>query len=227
VLLCSLVASQRPWLGTLRRLQGRAARACQLSIVCLPLGCTCVATDADKFVRSLCCWSARSELETDKRIASSLTGGMGQLSLNQPPPPPAVSAWGSGPPPAIKPAGLPDMGAGPSMPGADPSFFETPLPGAGFGMSHLGGGGFGSMDQMSSAGDFLDPMGGGNMGLSQGSNGSRGADSSSAWDAACSSIDPYGGGGSSSDPSSNAVMEPFGGANCVRASQVQAMLRSE
>ena len=166
----------------------------------------------------MCFWSLRSELETDKRIASSLTGGTAQLSLNQPPPPPAVSAWGSGPPPAIKPVGFPgsglsDLGVGPPLPGSDASFFDAPLPGGGFGMSHMGGGGFGSMDQMSSAGDFLDPMGGGNMGLSQSSNGSRGADSSSAWDQACSSIhvDLHGGGGSSSDPLySQAVMEPFG-----------------
>ena len=120
------------------------------------------------------------------------------------------------------PSGLPGLGG---LPG-DSSW--EPLPRSGLSshqprhdMSNLGDmfdpmgmGGFGSMDQMSSAGDFLDPMGGG-VGLSQGSSGSRGADSSSAWEAACSSVDQYsmdqyGGGGSSSDPFGR-VMEPFGG----------------
>ena len=165
------------------------------------------------------CVPPRSELDADRRIASTLTGAIGQMSLSAAPPPPAVSAWGSGPPTAIKHVGI----GGPS--GLSGSLLSggnswEPLPGSrgassGRGMSDLGdmldpmGGGFGSMDQMSSAGDLLDPMSSG--------HGFAGADSSGAsssmWDIGGgsygSSID-YGAGAYSSV--SSEIMKPFEGA---------------
>ena len=145
------------------------------------------------------------------------------MSLTAVLPPPAVSAWGSGPPPAIKPLGMAGglSGLGPPLPGVDPSWES--LPGARSGAASqssqfsnlgdmfdpMGGGGFGSMDQISSAGDFLDPMSG-PVGNSQGS--AHGADSagtsSSIWEtsAPATSHDNHGG-MSSSD--TFRIMEPF------------------
>ena len=117
------------------------------------------------------CVPPRNELDSDKRIASTLTGAMGQLSVNAAPPPPAVSAWGSGPPTAIKAGafGMPGMGGFPGPGGGGPDLSWEPLPPSSAratqqqlqpDMSNLGdmfdpmggGGGFGSMDQMGGGG---------------------------------------------------------------------------
>ena len=146
---------------------------------------------------------------------TGLSGAMGQMGIDALPPPPAVSAWGTGPPAAIKTAAMAVGGpAGvyqdPPLPGSG-ALWDPPLPqqhqplrsalrqdmgsmGDMFDPMGGGGGGFGAMDHISSVGDFLDPM----------SAQAVGADSSSGpslWD--------FGGGGGASSSSAN-MWEPQG-----------------